>query len=162
MRKVKNLVALSLATLIFSSAFVGCGKSEATKNDKSEDSDKVDTIDNTPGKFEQQIIDDFNKKYPNIKVNVEMIDFNSGPQKINTAIASNSAPDLIYDYPGRIIEYARSGVLAPLDDMFTDSFKEDVNSTILDSCKLDDNYYMYPINTAPFMMAFIILMKSFL
>ena len=28
MRKVKNLVALSLATLIFSSAFVGCGKSE--------------------------------------------------------------------------------------------------------------------------------------
>lgn len=165
MRKVKNLVALSLATLIFSSAFVGCGKSEVIKDDKSEDSDKVveitwwnypnyDTIDNTPGKFEQQIIDEFNKKYPNIKVNIEMIDFNSGPQKINTAIASNSAPDLIYDYPGRIIEYARSGVLAPLDDMFTESFKEDVNSTILDSCKLDDNYYMYPINTAPFMMAF--------
>lgn len=135
MRKVKNLVALSLATLIFSSAFVGCGKSEVTKNEKSEGSDKVveitwwnypnyDTIDNTPGKFEQQIIDDFNKKYTNIKVNVEMIDFNSGPQKINTAIASNSAPDLIYDYPGRIIEYARSGVLAPLDDMFTDSFKQ--------------------------------------
>ena len=39
MRKVKNLVALSLATLIFSSVFVGCGKSEATKEEKTEGSD---------------------------------------------------------------------------------------------------------------------------
>lgn len=172
MRKIKNLVALSLATLVFSSLFVGCGKTETTKNEKeeaiteeSEAEDEpveitwwnypnYDTVDNTPGKYEQQIIDKFNEKYPNIKVNIEMIDYNSGPQKINTAIASNSAPDLIYDYPGRIIDYARNGVLAPLDDMFTDSFTSDVNSTILDSCKLDDNYYMYPINTAPFMMAF--------
>lgn len=180
MRKVKNLVALSLATLIFSSAFIGCGKTETTKTDetKTETTEKeeatteesepeeepveitwwnypnYDMLDNTPGKFEQQIVDNFNKKYPNIKVNIEMIDFNSGPQKINTAIASNSAPDLIYDYPGRIIDYARSGVLAPLDDMFTDSFKSDVSSTILDACKLDDNYYMYPLNTAPFMMSF--------
>jgi multiple sugar transport system substrate-binding protein len=83
-----------------------------------------------------------------------MIDFNSGPQKLNTAIASNSAPDLVYDYPGRIIDYARNGVMAPLDDMFTDSFKKDVPAAILDSTKLDGHYYMYPLNTAPFMMSF--------
>ncbi len=35
------------------------------------------------GDYEKKIIKNFNKKYPNIKVNVEMIDFASGPQKLN-------------------------------------------------------------------------------
>jgi multiple sugar transport system substrate-binding protein len=169
MKSVKALAALALALTVSTGILAGCSKPQpaATGGDKPADkaSDKpveitwwnypnYDTIDNTPGKYEQQIIANFNKKYPNIKVNVEMIDFNSGPQKLNTAIASNSAPDLVYDYPGRIIDYARNGVMAPLDDMFNDAFKKDVPATILDACKLDNKYYMYPLNTAPFMMAF--------
>ncbi len=108
----------------------------------------------TAGDYEKTIVENFNKKYPNITVNVEMIDFASGPQKLSTAIASNSAPDVIFDYPGRIIDYARNGVMAPVDDMITDSVKSDVSGKILDACKLGDNYFMYPINIAPNMMSF--------
>ncbi|MBU3197561.1 ABC transporter substrate-binding protein [Clostridium algidicarnis] len=163
MKKTK-LITLILALSVTASAFIGCSKSETGDAGKASSDKAVEItwwnypnyapIDNTPGKYEQKIIENFNKKYPNIKVNVEMMDFASGPQKLNTAIASNSAPDLVYDYPGRIIDYARNGVMAELDSMFTDSFKSDVPEKILDACKFDGKYYMYPINTTPNMMAF--------
>lgn len=150
-----KLITLVLVLTMVAAAFAGCSK-------KSDDTKPVEITwwnypnyqTGTAGDYEKTIIANFNKKYPNIKVNLQMIDFASGPQKLNTAIASNSAPDLVYDYPGRIIDYARNGVMAPLDDMFTDEFKKDVPKAITDSCKLNDHYYMYPINTAPNMMVF--------
>lgn len=162
MKKIKALTLL-LALSMTASVFSACGKKETADNSKAADSNKPVEITwwdypnyqtGTAGDYEKKIIENFNKKYPNIKVNLQMIDFASGPQKLNTAIASNSAPDLVYDYPGRIIDYARNGVMAPLDDMFTDDFKKDVPEAITNSCKLDGHYYMYPINTAPNMMVF--------
>lgn len=155
MKRMKKVISLTLTILMAIGLFAGCGKQADSKK-------QVEITwwnypnyqTGTAGDYEKQIIANFNKKYPNIKVNLEMIDFASGPQKLSTAIASNSAPDLVYDYPGRIIDYARNGVMAPLDDMFTDEFKKDVPKAITDACKLDDHYYMYPINTAPNMMVF--------
>ncbi|EPR10495.1 ABC transporter substrate-binding protein [Ruminiclostridium papyrosolvens] len=167
--KTKKVLVSLVAISMIASMFAGCGKSttESTTSTSSAPSStaKAESVEitwwdypnfqsGTAGDYEKQLVASFNKKYPNIKVNVEMIDFASGPQKVNTAIASNSAPDLIFDYPGRIIDYARNGVMAELDDLFSDSLKSDVSTKILDACKLDNKYYMYPINTAPNMMAF--------
>lgn len=105
-------------------------------------------VDGVPGKYEEQMIAAFNVKHPEIKVNVEMLSFDGGPEKVNAAIASSSQPDLIYDYPGRIIAYARQEVMAPVSDM---DFK-DVPETIVNASSLDGQAYMYPINTAPFML----------
>ena len=165
-----KLVASLLAVSILAGIFTGCGKTEPTPSAGSTSSsvntqgeakqveitwwDYPNFQSGTAGDYEKTIVENFNKKYPNIKVNVEMIDFASGPQKLNTAIASNSAPDMVFDYPGRIIDYARNGVMAPLDDMINDSVKADIPSKILDASKLGDNYLMYPINIAPNMMAF--------
>ncbi len=112
------------------------------------------TIDDTPGKYERQMADAFEAKNPNIKVNVEMLDFNSGPEKITTAIAGGTAPDVIYDAPGRIITWGKDGVLAPLNDMFTPDFVSDVSENVLKASKVGDTYWMYPTHSAPFMMAF--------
>lgn len=105
-------------------------------------------VDGVPGKYEEQMIAAFNEKYPNITVNVEMLSFDGGPEKVNTAIASNSQPDLIYDYPGRIISYAREEIMAPVSDMDL----ADIPQTILDASSSNGEVYMYPINTAPFML----------
>ena len=67
MKRIKTLVALSLVSVLSLSIFTGCGKNESTTTGDSKDEDKpveitwwnypnYDTIDNTPGKFEQQII----------------------------------------------------------------------------------------------------------
>lgn len=111
------------------------------------------TLDGELGKYEKQMIAAFNQKNPGIKVNVEMISFNGGPEKVNVAIASNSAPDIIFDYPGRITDYARQGIMASLDDMFAPARLKDLNPTILDACKLNGSVVQYPFNVANFMMA---------
>ncbi|RTE09353.1 ABC transporter substrate-binding protein [Paenibacillus whitsoniae] len=110
-------------------------------------------LDGEVGKYEKQIIAAFNKKYPEIKVNLEMITFEGGPQKLNVAIASNSAPDVIYDAPGRIIDWGKKKLLAPLNDMVSDEVKKDITPAIWKQSMVGDQIYMYPINTAPFMMA---------
>ncbi len=169
MLKTKVLTSV-LAISMLAGIFAGCGKTATTPSPTTTSTavttetgtkqveitwwDYPNFQSGTAGDYEKTTVENFNKKYPNIKVNIEMIDFASGPQKLNTAIASNSAPDLVFDYPGRIIDYARSGVMAPLDDMITDSVKSDISSKILDACKLGDKFYMYPINIAPNMMAF--------
>ena len=63
------------------------------------------TIDDTVGKYEEEMIAAFEAKNPDIKVNLEIISFNDGPAKINTAIETNTAPDVVYDAPGRIITW---------------------------------------------------------
>ena len=38
---------------------------------------------------------------------LETIDFKSGPEKITTAIEAGTAPDVLFDAPGRIIQYGK-------------------------------------------------------
>lgn len=107
------------------------------------------------GTYEKKIIEAFQAKNPDITVKLETIDFTSGPEKIITAIEGGTICDVLFDAPGRIISYGKSGKLAELNDMFTDEFKKDVNNdTLLQSCKDGDTAYMYPISSAPFYMAF--------
>ena len=110
--------------------------------------------DNPAGTYEQEIIDAFEAKNPDIKVKLETIDFTSGPEKITAAIEAGTVCDVLFEAPGRIISYAQNGKLVALDDMFTEEFVKDVdNEALINSCKSGDSYYMYPISSAAFCMA---------
>lgn len=107
------------------------------------------------GTYEQKVIDAFQEANPDIKVKLETIDFTSGPEKIVAAIEGGTICDVLFDAPGRIISYGKSGKLAELNDIFTDEFTKDVNNdALLQACKAGDKAYMYPISSAPFYMAF--------
>lgn len=107
------------------------------------------------GTWEQKLIDAFEAENPDISVKLETIDFTSGPEKITTAIEAGTMADVLFDAPGRIINYGKSGKLANLNDMFTDEFVKDVNNdALLQASKDGDTAYMYPISTGPFYMAF--------
>ena len=110
-------------------------------------------LDGEVGKFEKQIIAAFNEKYPEITVKLEMLTFDGGPEKLNVAIATGTAPDVIYDAPGRIIDWAKSNLLAPIDDMFPADVKADIEPAILEQSSVNGTMYMYPFNTGPFTMA---------
>jgi len=106
------------------------------------------------GTYEQTLIDAFEAKYPTIKVKLETIDFTSGPEKLVAAIEGNKAPDVLFDAPGRIVEYGMNGVLVPLNDMFTDELKADINNEgLIAACGDGENYWMYPLSSSPFFMA---------
>jgi len=110
-------------------------------------------LDGEVGKFEKQIIEAFNKKHPEITVKLEMLTFDGGPEKLNVAIATNTAPDVIYDAPGRIIDWGKKNLLVPLNDMFTQETLNDISPSLMQLSSAGDQIYMYPFNTGPFMMA---------
>ena len=49
------------------------------------------------------LLDDFHAAHPEIKVNVEYLDYANGDDKVNTAIEGNQAPDIIMEGPERLI-----------------------------------------------------------
>ncbi|MBP2002227.1 multiple sugar transport system substrate-binding protein [Paenibacillus shirakamiensis] len=158
----KGCMTLLGVTLI-STQLVACGST--TDTPKASESGKAkpveitwwnfpsfQALDGEVGKYEKQLIAAFNKKNPDIKVNLEMLTYEAGPEKLNVAIASNTAPDVIYDAPGRILDWGKKDLLAPLNDMITDEVKKDVSPALMKQSMVGDQVYMYPINTAPFMM----------
>lgn len=110
-------------------------------------------VDGEVGKYESQIIEAFNEKNPDVKVNLEMITFEGGPEKLNVAIATNTAPDVIYDAPGRIIDWGKKDLLVPLNDMMPQEVVDDISPALMKQSMVGDDVFMYPFNTGPFMMA---------
>ena len=53
----------------------------------------------------QELADAFTAAHPEYKVKVEYIGFTSGPDKLTAALTSGTAPDVLFDAPGRIIEF---------------------------------------------------------
>ncbi len=83
-----------------------------------------------------------------------MISFTDGPAKIETAIASKTAPDVVFDAPGRIVAWGDLGALAPLDDIIAPEMSSIEAGLINGSKGKDGKVYMYPLASAPFVMAF--------
>ena len=103
--------------------------------------------------YEQEVAEAFMGANPDVKVNIETIDFTAGPDKLTAAISAGTAPDVLFDAPGRIIEYGNAGYLAPLDDMM-EALKDDLaNENLVETCVgADGTAYMYPISSSPFYM----------
>ncbi|HFI0036237.1 TPA: ABC transporter substrate-binding protein [Streptococcus suis] len=167
MKKIIHSLLAGVAVL----SLAACGSSSSnTSAEKTADSSAsgkteitwwafpVFTQENTEdgvGTYEQKIIAAFEEANPDITVKLETIDFTSGPEKITTAIEAGTAPDVLFDAPGRIITYGKNGKLAELNDLFTDEFVKDVaNQNIVQASKAGDTAYMYPLSSAPFYMAF--------
>ena len=103
--------------------------------------------------YEQEVVDAFNASHPDIKVKVEYIDFTSGPDKLTAALTSGTAPDILFDAPGRIIEFGEAGYLVPLDDMLGELKSDLTSQSLVETCVgADGTAWMYPISSSPFYM----------
>ncbi len=106
------------------------------------------------GIFEQRLISAFEEKHPNINVELKMISFENGPALIETALATKTAPDITYDSPGRIIDWGNRGLLEPLNSLIEPVTSHLAEAPLAASRGKDGNYYMYPVHTGGFTMAF--------
>ena len=156
MRKLNKLFAVAATTALVLTGCVGGKKEEkqANPNKKVEitywdfpqftkDKEFKKTED-----FDAALIKAFEAKNPNIKVNYQKIEFTDGPAKVETAIQSKTAPDVIYDAPGRVIAWAAKDLLVPLDDVD----KSKLNEAAVKASSYKDKLYMYPQGVAPFLM----------
>lgn len=109
------------------------------------------------GSYERQLIEAFNKKYPNITVELQMLDYTEGPNQVQSLLTSEGGtlPNVLLDGPGRISAYAKEGALADISDLFTEDVVSDmVSEGILSACKNGDSYVMYPLSGSNYVMAF--------
>ncbi|MFR6445711.1 MAG: ABC transporter substrate-binding protein, partial [Streptococcus sp.] len=91
------------------------------------------------------------KANPDIHVNLKRLT-SSQVLKRSQRLLKQNCSDVLFDAPGRIIQYGKNGKLADLNDLFTEDFVKDVNNNIINQ-QAGDTAYMYPISSAPFYMA---------
>ena len=114
----------------------------------------------TQTKIYNQAIEDFEKLYPNIKVNIRLYtDYNKIYNDVITNIATGTTPDVCITYPDHIATYKTgSNVVVPLDDLIDDPVyglggigvkfdspsREEVIPEYLNECVLDGHIYALP------------------
>jgi len=70
-----------------------------------------------------------------------------GEDRVLVAIEGGSAPDLIMEGPERLVaNWGAKGVMAPLNDLWTDDAKKDIYESVNSACHNDKgDYYEYPL-----------------
>ena len=158
----KNFMKKFLIGVLFAFVLVACGGKNGKSNGEKLDPNQKVTIKywsfpnftsdgefKTPEEYDAALIKAFEEKYPNIKVEYQKIDFTDGPAKIETAIQAKSNPDVVIDAPGRIIDWAKKGYLAPFENADLSKYSK----VIAEASSFDKKLYLYPLGTAPFVMA---------
>ena len=95
----------------------------------------------------QEMIGNFNAVYPNIKVNVQFLDYQSGDDQVTTAIEARTTPDIIFEGPERLVaNWGIKGKMLALNDLFEEEAGKAIYEGVAGSCKAaDGNYYEYPL-----------------
>ncbi len=94
-----------------------------------------------------ELIADFNAEHPEIKVNVQFLDYVSGDDQVTTAIEAKTTPDIIFEGPERLVaNWGAAGKMLPLNDLFEEEGGKAIYEGVAGSCKgRDGNYYEYPL-----------------
>ena len=154
--KKKNLWLL-LLTVILGMLLVACGSDSSSKGDSGKKSDDkvsgeilvwVQPYSGDAQKEEdmwKQIIANFNKEYPDVKVKIETIPWANRDQKILTALAANNGPDVFYAIPDQMPQYADVGMLLELDPYLTEKDMDGFVDTALIATKWKGKTYGLPI-----------------
>ena len=94
----------------------------------------------------KEIVNDFQAKYPNITVNVEVGDWDAYWDKVKTQLAANTAPDVFAMDAPLYLDYQTRGVLLNLQtfiDAEPDMMK-DIYPQTLEAYKTPDGYFGLP------------------
>lgn len=159
--KIKKIMSLFLTGLMISVAFAGCGNNKTVENE----SQNIAVTDETSLKGEiemwstftdkeneiltDKIIPEFNKKYPNIKVNITPMPGGDDYKKqILQAAMSGTTPDLARTDIVDVAQYASQDYLTAVDEMpgFED-VKKEIFEGPMGTNMYNGHYYGIPLDT---------------
>ena len=95
----------------------------------------------------QSLLADFYAAHPEIKVNVQYLDYQSGDDQVTGAIEGHTTPDIIFEGPERLVaNWGAAGKMLPLNELFEEEEGKAIYEGVAGSCKgKDGNYYEYPL-----------------
>jgi fructooligosaccharide transport system substrate-binding protein len=166
---MKKIIVLMLSFVLILTSLAACSSNNEEAGNNDGDTNAVSS--NTTGEEEQveitfwrhdfeveaesfkKLIASFEEEYPNIKVKLELFPNDQYETKIRTALAGQSAPDIIAIDGPTLASYAHNGALIPLDDyMNKDGNKDDIAEPVLESLTYDGKIYAAPNNDASLAM----------
>lgn len=146
--RLRSVIAAAVIGVL-AVGMAGCGSNDAaTPSDPTKLSGSVtmwvypinEKIENTWWKPQVAV---FQKKYPNINVDVVVQPWANRDQQLTTAIAGNKGPDVVYLIPDQLSQYASQGVLADVSGAITE--KNDFRPNTLQALTYNNTLYGVPI-----------------
>lgn len=134
---LRKIVRGSVVTLVGALLLAGCGTGNTGESDNSKD-DKVKIRFSLWDKFPQNIIDEFNKKYPNIELEIVQTPDSDYSQKVNQMLVGGTAPDVILSFETDLPKFAESGSIISLEEYLEKSELINQNDFIPAVQKLND------------------------
>lgn len=162
MKKKLALGAMSLAAVV---ALAGCSTGGSGSGDAAASGGDSGTIRvlvaNFPannvgqGVFDQ-IVAEFHKKFPNVKVESDFVPYDSLNQKISTSLASGQSYDVISAGVGWVQPLADLGALQSLTKLgiTEDDLKDSVYPSFVDPMLFDKEVYAVPVVANPRLVAY--------
>lgn len=96
--------------------------------------------------FWDETIADFEAANEDITVDYEIFPWANRDESLQTAIAANKGPDLVYLIPDQLVAYEKS--IEPMDDYLTDAHKDAILSNVADSITLEPGMMGAPMLTS--------------
>lgn len=141
MFKKKFFVLLVVLTLLFSFQYVLVGKA----------AEKKVTIkfmaalySDATAPFWSELIEAFEKENPDVKVDVDIVNWDSLYLKTTTLISANQEPDIL-NTDTVLVQYAAKGLLEPLDTYIDESFRSEFIPSLLKSGVYNEKIYALPL-----------------
>ena len=107
---------------------------------------------------DQAVVDELMAQFKaetGISGKVEFLDYQTGDDKVNTAIEGGVAPDVIMEGPERLVaNWGAKGLMVDMADMLDDTDLKELSADLLSSCYSPDGaLYEYPLVANAFCMA---------
>lgn len=100
------------------------------------------------GDWERYMAEEFSKQHPNVTIEVEVYDTQSGPAVMASAIAAGETPDVVHDANVRLMQYSNSDYLVPVKDYMSEETRNTFADGTFESVQIaDGNAYFVPYGT---------------
>ena len=152
MKKIYAFISLLLSVVILTS----CG-SNSQNIDLEDDSGSGEITELTLWTFPignwgnptavASMLTDFHRKYPDIHVSVEYLNYNNGDEKINQAAEEGNLPDLVMEGPERlVVNWGEKGLMVDLSELWESDTAGEIYNNIREACRhRNGEYYVFPI-----------------
>ena len=140
--KIRRTIVAAAAVLALSSTLVACSGSGSGSGKENVTFWQFDTSKASIDAY-NTAIKGFEKKYPDITVTMQIVPWADQQQKITTALASGSLPDVSMLGNDVVAQYAANGALAPLDPYLAGWSKQEGTDVKKDMYAGDLAYYTY-------------------
>ncbi|MCL6591489.1 MAG: ABC transporter substrate-binding protein [Firmicutes bacterium] len=102
----------------------------------------------------EELVKKFNETHPNIQIKMDIMPWDSFYQKLLPAYTVGKGPDIAAFATERIAQYAKAGVIVPIDDLYNKKIidKTTIVQSLVDNLKWNGKFYGAPMNFATLLL----------